>query len=360
MPAKKNHSTEDISQSLSYALRVELKFFCGSYRLTPRESEVVAVLIEGVVRIKDIAIRLGLSPNTINNHVNSIFMKTRTTSKSQLLTLFLGEISENLRWARYFGRSPRALLIGSDAIFPPTLASSFEKKGFLLKRIDSQGDCFKVISEFAPHFVIAHSSGISGDTTAFLRRICENSVTQTVLIGSDFNAEDFSHAMNAGAIDCLATPIDDAKLLRVLVSHYIEEGADRLSFLEHQKLVPEYSLQARASTELSAGKLGRGGAFLSSDDLSQLFENPVEVGDWVELKFSLEPQASRVFIAQGEVVWKRDDGEPSPKRPHGAGVRFVKVGEDGKPNCREWFSDLDLFFKKNSVKSYIPSGVGDE
>ena len=347
----------ELSQSLSYALRAELDIFCSSYRLTPRESEVVSVLIEGVVRIKDIATRLGLSPNTINNHVNSIFMKTRTTSKSQLLTLFLGEISENLRWARYFGRCPRLLLIGSEGIFPLALSAGFSKKGFQIKRVGIEEDCFNFISEFSPHFVIAHNSGFSGDATAFLRRVCEASVAQTVLIGSDFTVEDCYKAMNAGAIDCLRTPLDDMKLLRLLVTHYIEDGAQRLSFLEHQKIVPENSRQSRALAALTPGKVGRGGAFLTNEDLAQLFESPVNVGDWVEIKFSLQPQVSRIFVARGEVVWKRDDGEPSVKKPNGAGVRFIQVGEDGKSDCREWFSELNQFFKKNSVHSYIPSGV---
>jgi DNA-binding CsgD family transcriptional regulator len=77
-------------------LQIEIKSFCRQAMLTPRETEIVALLAEGVVRIKDIAERLKLSPNTVNNHVNNVFAKTGTRSKSELLSRILNSVGEGL------------------------------------------------------------------------------------------------------------------------------------------------------------------------------------------------------------------------------------------------------------------------
>ncbi|HVK62685.1 MAG TPA: LuxR C-terminal-related transcriptional regulator [Bdellovibrionales bacterium] len=77
-------------------LQMEIKSFCTQSTLTPRESEIVLLLAEGVVRIKDIAEKLRLSPNTVNNHVNNVFAKTGTRSKSELLARILNMVGDGL------------------------------------------------------------------------------------------------------------------------------------------------------------------------------------------------------------------------------------------------------------------------
>ena len=57
-------------------------------RLSPREQEVVQGVEEGL-GFRGIAIRLGISPDTVNNHVRSIYRKLQVNSKSELLALSL-------------------------------------------------------------------------------------------------------------------------------------------------------------------------------------------------------------------------------------------------------------------------------
>ncbi|MES2855758.1 MAG: LuxR C-terminal-related transcriptional regulator, partial [Bdellovibrionota bacterium] len=57
---------------------------------------IVLLLAQGVVRIKDIAEKLQLSPNTVNNHVNNVFAKTGTRSKSELLARILNTVGDGL------------------------------------------------------------------------------------------------------------------------------------------------------------------------------------------------------------------------------------------------------------------------
>jgi DNA-binding CsgD family transcriptional regulator len=79
---------------LSTSLIAQTRSYSARHQLTPRETEVLEVLVEGVVKIKDVADRLRLSPNTVNNHINSIFMKTRTSSKPQLMAAILNFVSD--------------------------------------------------------------------------------------------------------------------------------------------------------------------------------------------------------------------------------------------------------------------------
>lgn len=51
--------------------------------LSPRQSEILALLIDGL-SYKEIAARLDLSPYTVRNHLTRMMLKTGTRSRTQL------------------------------------------------------------------------------------------------------------------------------------------------------------------------------------------------------------------------------------------------------------------------------------
>lgn len=59
------------------------------FRLTARETEVLALVTEGLAN-KDIAARLRLSPRTVEKHLEALLRKTATRSRTHLLALALG------------------------------------------------------------------------------------------------------------------------------------------------------------------------------------------------------------------------------------------------------------------------------
>lgn len=59
---------------------------CVASPLTRRELEVLALLLDGW-RNQDIAERLGLSPNTVKNHVYSVYQKTGAATRVELMGL---------------------------------------------------------------------------------------------------------------------------------------------------------------------------------------------------------------------------------------------------------------------------------
>jgi DNA-binding NarL/FixJ family response regulator len=58
----------------------------AKHNLSPRETEVLALAAEGLTN-KEIAYRLGISDRTVQFHMNSIFNKTGTYSRTEAVAL---------------------------------------------------------------------------------------------------------------------------------------------------------------------------------------------------------------------------------------------------------------------------------
>jgi len=67
-----------------FAVRVDA--FASSYRLSPREQEVVQLLVQGKTTLA-MADQLGISPHTVRDHLKHLYRKTETGSRSELLGL---------------------------------------------------------------------------------------------------------------------------------------------------------------------------------------------------------------------------------------------------------------------------------
>jgi len=171
------------SSATSRALAREVRAFCERNSLTPRESEILALLVEGVVRIKDVAVKLKLSPNTVNNHVNSIFMKTKTRSKSQVLAELLGSVAEELQTARAFRRSPRAVIYDHDAQAGANLAKDLKANGFKVCLIASLDRLEAAIAEFGPDCVIVDSMALQSTARELIERIQAVCPACTIFVG---------------------------------------------------------------------------------------------------------------------------------------------------------------------------------
>lgn len=323
----------------SRALANEAGRFCQGFRLTPRESEIVAVLAEGVTRIKDIADRLKLSPNTVNNHVNSIFMKTKARSKSQLLAMLLNRLSEELQATRYFRQSPRVIIFTRNSDLSTTLVAPLEAAGFQVRVLTTMDD-FKPNAAFVPHFAVADLSMPDLDA----RRFCAQEGLRVVYVGSSELVSSRCEAMNLGAIDLCDVTIEPERIVNILLTHFIESDTDRARFVA----APVTLKAAKQAVEVSPRTLGRGGLFLSTQDVTRAFGEPLRVGDRIDIQIAVEG-FKRVMNAQGEVVWIRSEQN---SRTPGTGVRLLHFTSDSAENRHSWGE----FIQRNGISSYIPTG----
>ena len=69
--------------------------------LSGREAQVFSLLTKGSTSSGEIAEALGVSRNTVRNHFQNIFYKTRTNSKTDLLAQFIcgvfGDAADSIR-----------------------------------------------------------------------------------------------------------------------------------------------------------------------------------------------------------------------------------------------------------------------
>lgn len=63
--------------------------FASLYQLSPRESEVLRLLVQGF-DTAGLAERLGISPHTVRDHLKNVFRKTSNRSRSELLSALTG------------------------------------------------------------------------------------------------------------------------------------------------------------------------------------------------------------------------------------------------------------------------------
>lgn len=76
-----------LSNSENKSVKNEKVVNLQDYKLTERETEILNLLVEGL-EYKEIAIELGLSPNTIRNNVTKIYSKLHVTSRMQAVKIF--------------------------------------------------------------------------------------------------------------------------------------------------------------------------------------------------------------------------------------------------------------------------------
>ncbi|MCC6838013.1 MAG: response regulator transcription factor, partial [Bacteroidia bacterium] len=62
----------------------------ADYDLTDREHEVLTLLVDGL-EYKEIAADMGVSPNTIRNHISNIYKKLHVTSKAQAIRVYMNK-----------------------------------------------------------------------------------------------------------------------------------------------------------------------------------------------------------------------------------------------------------------------------
>jgi DNA-binding CsgD family transcriptional regulator/DNA-binding response OmpR family regulator len=350
---------------LSAALEAEIKAFCSRSNLTPRETDIFSILIEGVVRIKDVAVRLKLSPNTINNHVNSIFTKTKTTSKSQLLAGFLGQVTEELDRARFFRRSPRVLALTRDISSLKAVVDELIPNGFQVRSVATVEEFYAEAIAFCPPFMLIDLSAVGESTVDFLQKsqslICPTS--KMLLFGKRPEIKDRAHAMHLGAMDLIEAPFDVRSLYVNLMCQYIEDDTDRERFL---RLAAPNVLRPEESIEISSEQVGAGGLSLSSNELDLVLKTKPQLGDLVELKLkfrdmrasaaprspdepSLGMRAEDTITAQVQIVWRSQSNDPQ------TGLRFIHVQAQNRKALDRFTGFVShSSTPQKSVRSFIP------
>jgi len=329
-------------ENASSLLRAQLGSFAETHQLTPREQDVVYLLLCGTATVQRIADALGLSQNTIHNHFKSIFRRTKTNSKAALLALFIDQAMTHHARLIPFVRQPSVLLVdvadlsaqGTDG-----LSAALERRG--LRAIEPEGAA-KIDDALIQHADAIVAQGRSGPTgTELTQSLLErNAAGRPLFIIGDAD-EATIHAWKAAGVtqvfarDVIADEVVFSVLEKVIQSSY-----------DHNRLVRvDTELKANVDRRYTAGldNIGFGGAFLSLEDEELAAAAPLRVGRRVHVEFELG-DAPGMGI-EGEVRWLRNRSRPA--KPAGVGVRFLDLNETQR-------QQLQSYVRRNKLDSLGP------
>lgn len=341
--------TGDADFVTSAALEAEIKSFCSAHHLTPRECEILGSLVEGVVRIKDIAARMSLSPNTVNNHVNSIFVKTKARSKSQLLSHLLTYVAEELQAARALKRRVRVAVVDADLSSTKPLVAELNQRGFEASAFETAVPMTAWptgLESWKPEFIVVDHISMAASEQPLLIERARALGAQVAFCGQTENPVARRNAMAAGAIEWFPKPCDAERLIELFTAHSVPvsdaTSAQTRAILFEKKAHP--FKVAHAPITIRKDQIGMGGAFISNEELLAAMGSGVQAGDWIQFPLKVESRPAVVPV-RGQVVWRAAEGEAP-----GAGVRFSFLDFD----TQSWLSSV---LREQGNRSYIPTGV---
>jgi DNA-binding CsgD family transcriptional regulator len=98
-------------------VKVPISAFSKKYNLSPREQDVLQLMIERVVNAEDISQKLGISQNTVRIHVKNINGKVGARSKTEILSAFIDFLEKHYEKI-ILGGSSQAPLAAAANQFP--------------------------------------------------------------------------------------------------------------------------------------------------------------------------------------------------------------------------------------------------
>lgn len=322
-------------------LAAELRDFAARWHLTPRETEILNLIARGVVRIKDIAEQLTLSPNTVNNHINSIFTKTQTRSKSQLLAIILDHISQRAERFRLFGRTPSLIYLGAETSETQGVMQALRQAGIACDLTSNPETFLHQLRWGIFQFAVIDADVLSQDWTLWLKnnRLGTDPRLHVIMVGST-NKIDCATAMNFGAGDCLAKPFTAQSLYDAVMAQFVENDSHKLAFT-HAKL----SNQGSVTVKVDPSWVGRGGIFVPH---SAITTAELDNGDVFDLQMHM-PDVPTPVAGRAQVVWKRSQANGGEA---GYGARFVNLSMTDRKRIYD-------FVSRHKIESYIPGRLNN-
>jgi DNA-binding CsgD family transcriptional regulator len=282
------------------------------FGLTTREREVLRLLATGVTYAPTIASMLGLRPNTIHNHFKSIFRRTSTRGKAELLALVLEIALEQQARVAPFVRPPRVLIAVQR---PELLAGALNRIGMQVRSV-SVADAAHVSAEIDPDVLIVEAdaqypSGDSHPRSPLVLHVYDGPV-----------------APGSRQSGLMSLNDDVYRIVLAIMLHVTSDEYQRSRLLR-----VDASLQARlnggARTALS--NIGTGGAFvlLNDEQMQQL-----DAGAPIDLDVTLDD--ARTISLRAAVVWQRREARQGI--PTGIGVRFTEPSEEARMQLEDFVS----------------------
>jgi two-component system response regulator (stage 0 sporulation protein F) len=194
-----------------------LQAFSAKYKLSPREKEIFRLLVHRVTSFKDLAARLKTSPLTIKNQAKNILNKTRATSKTDLLSLFIQEIAQESSKIVTLTKSPRILIIDDEKEILDLLDTELTEYGAtVFKETDAKTALLK-INDLYPDLILSDIRMPQMDGLAFLKeaKLRYHDLPPVIFI-TGHTTYPRDELLQNGAIEVFEKPIDFESLIKLI------------------------------------------------------------------------------------------------------------------------------------------------
>jgi DNA-binding NarL/FixJ family response regulator len=324
----------------------EIEGFTAHSRLSRRESDIVLSLIRNVTNSEDIANSLGISTHTVNNHLKSIFEKTSTKSKTEILSTFLRFAADRLQGRSLFVRKPRVLVIDDEAMICEYINSGLSDRGVRVFSLTDPTKAVETISKLNVDFVICDLRMPTMSGMEVLRKVREvYKCWPYFIFVTGYPDHTLEECMHYGACGFIEKPLDLDKLFRSMMEYLVESPEERKELMQVEGASPVAIDQTFA---LSHRDLGFGGAFLPMEANDQK-KAKVNVGTLVDMRLRVDGlNDGEPMKARGQIVWKRAAKEGELRA--GIGVKFVSMGDKDQAA----FEDL---IRSRDISSFVPRGA---
>jgi len=309
-------------------LREELERFSQGHRLTPREHDVLFLLLTGLGTVPEIAKHLSLSGNTVHNHFKNIFRRTATNTKAGLLALFLRHALERHAALSAFVRRPRVLVVDADAAECERVCSALASYGLDATAEREIGAVLPRIAERRIDVVVVDAASGEGRAEALRSAVQERFGARPAVLpmrlGKDVDGRRPSGSEGVRG----ALPLD--QLCFSILEAIADSPYDRSRLLRVEAELP---VRFDDGQQASTGNVGFGGAFVSlgarsAGDGALRYA----VGSRINLACALDDQ--RPMKLFGEVRWRSQSTRPG--QVDGMGVRFVDLAEDQRQKLEDF------------------------
>jgi DNA-binding NarL/FixJ family response regulator len=324
-----------------------LKSFAHDFGLTPRETEVLQLLAHEVVGLKNIAERLGLSPHTVNNHFKSIFEKTKSNSRTQLLASFLKYTVNKLQSCKHLHKRPRILIVDDEPSLCESLSKALTRRGTKVYAYSDPAKVIEALPNLKLDVIISdiQMPGLNGVQLLEGIRKHHRYSPAVIFISGFSGIHSECDLMDRGAAALVEKPVNLDKLFYLIMEQFIEDQHEKVKYLKINERIP---ILFERKFRLNTGNIGYGGAFIPIDfERAEAGLPAFKVGDIVSFEFGLE-NSDRLIEAKAEVVWKRARAQNNLEP--GIGVKFVDLAEADRDSLQE-------YVQLKSILSFVPNGL---
>ncbi len=319
------------AERVAIAKTFEIKEFINQHNISDRESDVFLLLANGITTTNEISEQLGLSPNTISNHLNSLLGKTQAKNKSELLAKFLNMHAKKLQEIQLVSRRPRLMVISESVDVCQEIQHNLSPRGFQVFTAESVSSVSRSICGMRLDFLLVDEGINEGKGIEYVRSLkAAQQCPAFGVIGRDeTNADTFAR----DTVEWVKYPVDFNHLAFMVLEASIEKPMLKNRFLR----VNAENLKAEVNQvhQFEVANIGYGGACLVVSRGQLLKDKMFRKSKRMIFKISLSN--GHDLSGEAEVCWVRKKDQIGMRS--GIGVKFIDLSLDQQRLLRQYVRD---------------------